>query len=57
MFPVLHRMVNLIQPENFLDIKHEWIATLRQFLEPLLDMESSLNQGEEPAFHCFILEK
>ena len=57
LFPILHRMTNLIPSENFLEIKKEWVTTMRQFLEPLVDMDSSLNPGEEPAFHCFILEK
>lgn len=48
----------LSNPESdFADIKNEWIATLRQFLEPLIDMDGSLSQGQEPAFHCYILEK
>jgi SAM-dependent methyltransferase len=55
-FPVLHRMADAISPDRFLDIKQEWIATMRQFVEPLLDIDASLNQGEEPAFHCYILE-
>jgi len=56
-FPVLHRMVDAISPESLLDIKREWIATMRQFLEPLLDTDAGMHQGEEPAFHCYILEK
>lgn len=57
LFPVLHRMANAIPAEDFLDIKREWTATMRQFLEPLIEMDDSLTQGKEPAFHCYILEK
>ena len=57
LFPVLHRMANAIPAEDFLDIKREWTATMRQFLEPLIEMDGSLTQGKEPAFHCYILEK
>jgi len=56
-FPVLCRMVEAITPDRFLDIKREWVATMRQFLEPLVDIDASLYQGEEPAFHCYIVEK
>jgi ubiquinone/menaquinone biosynthesis C-methylase UbiE len=57
MFPVLYRMANAIPPDEFLGIKHEWISTMRQFLGPLIDLDGSLTQGKEPAFHCYILEK
>jgi SAM-dependent methyltransferase len=57
LFPVLLKMTEAIPANDFVDIKSEWITTLRQFLEPLIDMDGSLNQGQEPAFHCYILEK
>ena len=57
LFPVLHRMAGAIPEKDFIDIKREWISTMHQFLEPLIDMDGSLTQGKEPAFHCYILEK
>lgn len=57
MFPLLRRMADAIPPEELIDIKREWTTTLRQFLEPLIDMDNSLTQGKNPAFHCYILEK
>lgn len=57
MFPVLYRMAEAIPPDRLPDIKREWIATLRQFLEPLADMDDELSKQAEPAFHCYILEK
>jgi len=57
LFPVLKKMADQISPENYVDIKSEWIDTIRQFLEPILDMDDELAQGTEQAFHCYILEK
>lgn len=57
LFPVLHRMARAVSPDAFPDIKREWIATLRQFLAPLADLDDSLSTGIEPAFHCYIVEK
>jgi SAM-dependent methyltransferase len=57
MFPVLHRMAGAISSDQLPEIKREWITTLRQFLEPLADMDDDLSKGTEPAFHCYILEK
>ena len=57
LFPVLHRMIQAIPSSELPEIKNEWIATLRYFLEPLADMDDSLSKNSEPAFHCYILEK
>jgi len=57
LFPVLHRMAQAVGPDKLPDIKREWVATLRQFLEPIADMDDTLSQGAEPAFNCYILEK
>ncbi len=57
LFPVLKKMVDKLPPEDLTDIKEEWISILKQFIEPIAQMDSSLCQGEEAAFHCYILEK
>lgn len=57
LFPVLRRMTDCVAPGELRGIKREWVATLRQFLEPIVRMDASLGQGAEPAFHCYILEK
>lgn len=57
LFPVFHKMVLLIDKVSLLEIKKEWIGTLKMFLEPVFKMDDKLTQGVEPAFHCFILEK
>lgn len=57
LFPVLRKMADTLSPEQLCEIKSEWVATLKQFLEPLVRMDDRLSQGEEPAFHCYILEK
>lgn len=57
LFPMLHRMVGAIDPEKLPAIKREWVATMRQFLYPIVQMDDRLNQGVEPAFHCYIVEK
>jgi SAM-dependent methyltransferase len=57
LFPVLKKMADQISPENYIGIKREWVDTIRQFLEPMLDMDDELGQGAEQAFHCYVLEK
>lgn len=57
MFPILFRMSEAVAPDRIQEIKREWIATLRQFLEPLADLDDELSGDKEPAFHCYILEK
>ena len=57
LFPVLRRIVDCIPPENLLSIKEEWIGIERHFLERLVEMDDELGQSEEPAFHCFIVQK
>jgi SAM-dependent methyltransferase len=57
LFPVLKRMTAKLSPDDLLDIKAEWIDILKQFLEPIANMDADLCQGEEPAFHCYIVEK
>jgi len=55
LFPVLHRMTEAIAPDQLPSIKDEFVATLRQFLGPIVAMDDLLRQEEEPAFHCYIL--
>lgn len=57
LFPVLLQIMDNLPPEKLSAIKLEWVATLKQFLDPLMQMDNLLGQGEEPAFHCYILEK
>lgn len=57
LFPVLRRMADSVAPDELPAIKREWVTTLRQFLEPMVRMDSGLGQGAEPAFHCYFLEK
>jgi len=57
LFPVLHKMISHLEAETLLENKKEWIQTIKMFSGPIAVMENQLNQGEEPAFHCFILEK
>ena len=57
LFPVLLKMTESIAPEKLNEIKREWLATLHQFLNPIVQMDEKLGQGEEHAFHCYILEK
>lgn len=57
LFPVLHRMAESVAPDKLPEIKQEWVATLRQFLEPIADMDDDLSPESEPAFNCYILEK
>jgi len=57
LFPVLRKMADAVPLERLPEIKQEWIATLKQFLEPLVHLDDRLGQGEEPAFHCYVLEK
>lgn len=56
LFPVLRRMIDAIPPEELPPIKREWVATVRQFLEPIADLDARIGQGAEPAFHCYIVE-
>jgi SAM-dependent methyltransferase len=57
LFPVFYKMVSSIDKERVVDIKKEWIETLKIFLEPIARMDCELNPDDEPAFHCFILKK
>jgi hypothetical protein len=59
LFPLLKKITDTIAPNDFLSVKEEWIDTIRIFLEPLLelDTDSKINSDQEPAFHCYILEK
>lgn len=57
LFPVLYKMAEALTAERRLEIKKEWISTLRHFLEPLARMDEGLGQDEEPAFHCYVLDK
>jgi len=57
LFPVLHRMAEAVPAAQLGEIKQEWIATLRQFLEPIADMDDELAKDATPAFNCYIVEK
>lgn len=57
LFPLLYKMVTNIDKEKIIEIKKEWIETLKLFIEPISRMDSELTQNTEPAFHCFILRK
>lgn len=57
LFPVLCKMADAVNTERLPEIKQEWIVTLKQFLDPIVQLDDLLGHGEEPAFHCFILEK
>lgn len=57
LFPVLMKMVASIKPEELPAIKREWIATMKHFLLPIVEMDFALHQNEEPAFHCYTLIK
>lgn len=56
-FPLLMKMVHAIDAKTIAEIKEEWVSTMKHFLEPIAWMDSSLNQGAEPAFHCYTLAK
>jgi SAM-dependent methyltransferase len=57
LFPVLKLMTDSIKPQEILLIKKQWIDTIRMFLEPLIEVDTEVVDGQEPAFHCYILEK
>lgn len=57
LFPVLLEMANELPPERLHAIKARWIETMRTFVEPLLEIDSTLPGDEQPAFHCFELRK
>jgi SAM-dependent methyltransferase len=57
LFPLLHKMVLSIQKEQLIEIKKEWIDTVKSFLEPMLNMDCDMCLQHEPAFNCFIIEK
>lgn len=57
LFPLLHKMVRTINEESLVELKREWIKTMKIFLDPIRLMDNELNTGIEAAFHCFILEK
>lgn len=56
-FPVLLKMANAIPSERFLELKQEWVETVKEFLLPLVKIDDSLCKDSEPAFHLYILEK
>jgi len=57
LFPVLMKMVAAINSDELPAIKAEWVATMKHFLLPIVQMDSALQQDEEPAFHCYTLIK
>jgi len=57
LFPTLMKMVQAIEPDKIGSIKEEWITTMKHFLQPIVEMDTELTQGSEPAFHCYVLTK
>jgi len=57
LFPVLYKMANNMNEKDLINIKNEWVDILDEFIKPLVNMDNSLRQGEEAAFHCYIVEK
>lgn len=57
LFPLLKKITDAIPPEEFLEIKAEWVDIVRMFLGPLLDLDGEVDAQSEHAFHCYILEK
>ena len=57
LFPVLVKMRASIDKNILSEIKKEWINTLKIFLSPLGELDSQLDHDNEPAFHCFLLQK
>ncbi len=57
LFPVLQKMTGSIESDVLSGVKSQWIATFRQFLTPIVEMDAELGQHGNHAFHCYILEK
>lgn len=57
LFPVLLKMKNLINENDLIGIKKEWNETLKQFVQPLSELDSLDSAKESCGFHCYILEK
>jgi SAM-dependent methyltransferase len=57
LFPILYKMASSLEHSKLIEMKKEWIEILKMFLEPIIKLDPELNQGQEPAFHIFILEK
>lgn len=57
LFPVLLKMANEMNEQKLLEIKAEWIEICNMFLAPIVALDADITQGEEPAFHCYIVEK
>lgn len=54
LFPLLMKMVRSVDRNDLPEIKDEWIKTMGDFVEPLLEIER-LQNPEQAAFHCYIL--
>jgi SAM-dependent methyltransferase len=57
LFPVLYKMTSSVKSEKIIEIKYEWIEIVKKFLEPFIYLDKNLDKEEEPAFHCYIVEK
>jgi SAM-dependent methyltransferase len=57
LFPLLKKITDSIEDDKFLNIKSEWIQTVRMFIEPLINLDSENSDLFEPAFNCYIVEK
>jgi SAM-dependent methyltransferase len=57
-FPLLKQMVDKLEEPDLVRIKSEWVALFEHFLSPLLELDQSFSENaEEPAFHCYVLER
>jgi SAM-dependent methyltransferase len=57
LFPILKKLTDRLTDRDRAAIKSEWISVFRHFLGPFVDLDSTLDSADEPAFHCFILRK
>jgi SAM-dependent methyltransferase len=57
LFPELVRMSRAMPKDDLQRLKRDWVSTLHEFVAPLTEMDGELQQGEEPAFHCYIVMK
>jgi SAM-dependent methyltransferase len=53
-FPLLKKITDKIDPTEFVQIKSEWVATLKEFLEHLVELDA---EDGTSAFECYVLEK
>ena len=57
-FPLLKQMVDKLEETDLARIKSEWVSLFEHFLSPFLELDQPRSENaEEPAFHCYVLEK